>query len=247
MDAAPTRVTPHPFGRLEDLDLAFADAARPALVTALLAQCAGGEPADWWAQPVGTRIAALLTLFAADRRDDRVELSAECLRPDCRTTFGFELPLADLAAQAPDTTRWDVALPDARRLTLRPPTGADLMRWHAARPATAEAARALMLGDLVIAGRPTPHDAPAIAAAVIAHDPLVSLTVGAACPACDKAQEVAVDLEGLVLSHFHSRQRAVLDEVHRLATAYGWSEPQILAIPPARRAAYLAILDGDAR
>ncbi|MET0722074.1 MAG: hypothetical protein ABWY64_14700, partial [Tardiphaga sp.] len=30
-----------------------------------------------------------------------------------------------------------------------------------------------------------------------------------------------------------------LDDVHRLATAYGWDEESVLALTPARRAAYL--------
>jgi hypothetical protein len=36
-----------------------------------------------------------------------------------------------------------------------------------------------------------------------------------------------------------ARARALLAEVHSLARAYGWTEPEILALSPQRRAAYL--------
>jgi hypothetical protein len=38
------------------------------------------------------------------------------------------------------------------------------------------------------------------------------------------------------LSHWAER---CLDQVHTLARAYGWSEAQILALSPVRRACYL--------
>ena len=41
-----------------------------------------------------------------------------------------------------------------------------------------------------------------------------------------------------------ARAGALLHEVHRLASAYGWSEAQILALSPARRAQYLALVEG---
>jgi hypothetical protein len=34
----------------------------------------------------------------------------------------------------------------------------------------------------------------------------------------------------------------VLGDVHELARAYGWSEPEVLALSPWRRAAYLALV-----
>ena len=36
-----------------------------------------------------------------------------------------------------------------------------------------------------------------------------------------------------------SRAVQLLDEVHQLATAYGWTEAEILALSDTRRAAYL--------
>jgi len=232
------------FGRVEDLDLEFASADRPTLVTALLAQCAGGDADYWWTQPVGARAAALLELYAFNGRTDQVELSAGCLRPLCGVTFGFTLPLRELSAQVPRAETWHVSVAEGHRITLRWPTGRDLLRWRAARPATREQALAMMLDDLVLDGRPTADDAAVIAQALADSDPLVVLTVAAECPACGHTQDVAVDVEGLVLLHFSQQQRVLLYDVHRLATRYGWTEAEVLNVPPARRALYLSLIDG---
>lgn len=240
-----------PFGAAEDLDLEFAGADRPTLATALLARCAGGGSDRWWAQSAGARIAALLHLYARDSGNDRVELSARCVHAGCDETFAFELPLGALAAHPPMPATVGVILAGGRRVTLRQPIGRDLARWRLARPATRAQAMRLMLDDLLVEGAPGPDEALSpeqeltISEAIAARDPLVALTVGADCPACGRAQDVAVDAEGLALRHFARRQQAMLRDVHRLARSYGWSERQIMALPAARRASYLALIDGD--
>jgi hypothetical protein len=103
---------------------------------------------------------------------------------------------------------------------------------------------ALMLGDLIVEGSGGPRDEHVIAEAVAAHDPLVALTVAAACPTGGRAPDVAVDIEGFALRHFAGRQQAMLRDVHRLAERYGWTECQIMDLPASRRASYLALIDG---
>lgn len=232
------------FGRVEDLDLEFASTDRPTLVTALLARCAGGDPEYWWMQPVGARAAALLELFALNGQTDQVEFSASCAAQQCGETFGFALPLLELAAQVPREEACHVSLSGGRRITLRRPIGRDLLRWRAARPATREQALTMMLDDLVLDGRPEVDDVATLAEALADSDPLVALSVAAECPACGLAQDVAIDVEGLVLAHFRQRQRVLLHDVHRLATEYGWTESEVLNVPPSRRAVYLSLIDG---
>ena len=76
-------------------------------------------------------------------------------------------------------------------------------------------------------------------------DPLVDFTVSCCCPACGAPNEVAVDLEALALTSLLGRQRALLQEVHRFASRYGWTESEVLALPPARRARYLAFFEDE--
>lgn len=237
-----------PFGAGGDLDLDFGQSDRPGLVTALLARCAQpDDPEFWWEQPVGGRTAALLRLIGlTDPAAAALAFSARCTRSGCAERYEFELALGALLERACVPALVSVALDAGRTVRLRQPTGADLRRWRETRPRSHEAAVSAILASLVVEGRVDVDDAPVLARALGEHDPLVGFSVLARCPACDDAQEVAIDLEAVALARLQARQQALLEDVHRLACRYGWSEAEILALPPARRARYLALIEAEA-
>ena len=244
MDLAPSHAAMRPFGDAVDLDLDFGQPDRPGLVTTLLAQCGEHrDPAFWWSQPVGGRTAALLRLVALTEQRDDLSLSARCVAAACGKSFEFELPLRSLPGGAADAGPLRVQLDDKRALTMRRPTGEDLRRWRDAQPMSRAEALRVMLDSLVLAGQAGPEDEAAVSASIAAMDPLVDFTVSCRCPTCGAPNEVAVDLEALALARLVGRQRALLDEVHRFASHYGWTESEVLAVPPARRARYLALIE----
>jgi hypothetical protein len=59
------------------------------------------------------------------------------------------------------------------------------------------------------------------------------------CPACDARQAVHLDIPSFLWAEIRHAAQRLLDEVHELAWAYGWSESAILAMSAARRQAYL--------
>jgi hypothetical protein len=233
------------FGAVEDLELDFRDDDRPSLVTALLARCAAGDEQYWWQQPVGTRIAALLQLLAVTDRSSRLELQARCTQAGCREMFEFELSLPSLVEQASTASPLEVLLDGQRRVSMRCATGEDLRRWRAAGPRSRHEAIATMIATLRIDGTVGPDDNLALAEAISARDPLVDFSVACDCPACGVMQSLPVDLEGVALRQLDARQRALLEDVHRLASRYGWTEAEVLAIAPSRRARYLALIDAE--
>jgi hypothetical protein len=257
------------FGRAEDLDIAL-DAAldtalhtatqshRPALVTQLLQRCddrgaAEDGEAFWWSRPVGTRIGALLRLVALTEATDSLGVVLRCVQADCGERFEVELPLHELAARAPDAKASDtplrVDLPGGRSASLRLPTGNDLRDWATLPHAGCADAIAAVIASLRIDGEPRSGDAgdaAALAEAIAAHDPLVAFSVASTCPACGAEDELPVDLEGLALRQLAQRQQRLVVQVHRLASRYGWTEQQALALPPGRRERYLALIDNDA-
>ena len=244
MDLLPADVVMRPFGHAEDLDVDFGQSDRPGLVTTLLAQC--GERSDaafWWAQPVGARTAALLRLVALTEQRDDMSLSARCVAPKCGESFEFDLPLCDLPGGAADAEPLRVQLDAGRVLTMRRPTGQDLRRWRDAHPQSRAEAVRLMLDSLVLDGDVGPDDQAAVSTSIAGMDPLVDFTVSCRCPACGTAGEVAVDLESLALASLVRRQRALLQEVHCFASHYGWTEAEVLAVPAARRARYVALIE----
>lgn len=54
-----------------------------------------------------------------------------------------------------------------------------------------------------------------------------------------------LDTAALLWDEISIRAGALLQEVHRLASSYGWSEEQILALSATRRAHYLALVEGE--
>lgn len=247
--AKTTNAAMRPFGALADLDLDFGHVDRPALVTTLLTTHGAegaSDPAFWWSRPVGTRIAALLRLLARTETLDALALSAYCVQPACGERFEFALPLHALPAineGFDDADPITLRLDGQRALRVRRPTGDDLLRWRDARPASREEALRLMLDALVLEGEVAPHDAHAVSASIAAADPLVDFRALAHCPACGAVNDVPVDLEALALARLRTHQQALLREVHQFASHYGWTEAQVLAIPPARRARYRKLIE----
>jgi hypothetical protein len=77
------------------------------------------------------------------------------------------------------------------------------------------------------------------------RDPLTALELEARCPACGAPLKVEFDLETELLKRFEVRQARMLRHVHRLASAYHWSEAQILRLPAWRRNYYLSQLEEE--
>jgi hypothetical protein len=65
------------------------------------------------------------------------------------------------------------------------------------------------------------------------------LQLGLACETCAGEWTLAFDSGAFLWEEIEARAMALLDDVHRLALAYGWSERTILSMSEARRAAYL--------
>ena len=61
------------------------------------------------------------------------------------------------------------------------------------------------------------------------------------CPDCGASTTADVDVTGLLTDRVADQAQRVFLDVADLASAYGWSEPQILALPEPRRRAYLEL------
>jgi hypothetical protein len=59
------------------------------------------------------------------------------------------------------------------------------------------------------------------------------------CGGCGAQWQAPLDVCDWLWREIERHAKSLLDDVHSLASAYGWSEQQILELNPARRAAYL--------
>ncbi len=97
------------------------------------------------------------------------------------------------------------------------------------------AAREQLIARCVIRGHPD--------ARVLSDlDPQADVQLDVDCPACGHAWREPFDIVTFLWAEVSVFARRLLGEVHELASAYGWSEEQILALSPARRNAYLEML-----
>jgi hypothetical protein len=69
--------------------------------------------------------------------------------------------------------------------------------------------------------------------------PLLDIRFGLACGACEKAFDTRFDIAAWLWYEVEGLARRAIATVDRLARAYGWSEGEILALSPRRRALYL--------
>ncbi len=74
-------------------------------------------------------------------------------------------------------------------------------------------------------------------------DPAADINLSLACEECGSYSSINLDIGALLWREIDAHARTLLTEVHDLARAYGWTEPEILALSPQRRAAYLDMVD----
>ncbi len=80
--------------------------------------------------------------------------------------------------------------------------------------------------------------------AIEAADPQANLQFDLECAECGHAWQETFDIVSFFWTELEDLAVRTLQDVHALATAYGWSEDQILALSPTRRALYLSMIGG---
>ena len=75
-------------------------------------------------------------------------------------------------------------------------------------------------------------------------DAQANIQVELECPSCRRGWTVAFDILAFFWSELDAWAQRMLVEVHKLASAYGWREADILAMSATRRSIYLNIING---
>ncbi len=248
------------FGQmLGDLDLDFKATSWPHLVTAVLHCCAVGPdgtrlpPAYFWDLTVGERLAALLLIAGQSLGTDLVVL-LQCPNRACGQQLEVALSVADLAGleREVETSNLIPTQQGGENLWLRRPTGRDQLQWLAGSFKDERTARNAMILTLASklpaawAETQIPEEAAlAISREMESRDPLIHFSLRVTCPSCQEEHPHTIDLQDLALDSLRQVQRRLLDDIHRLALNYHWSEADIAALPPWRRAHYLGRLEKD--
>lgn len=81
-----------------------------------------------------------------------------------------------------------------------------------------------------------------LAASLSENDPLAEIMLEAHCPDCEHNSRILLDIGEFFWVEFNSLARRLLQEVRILATAFHWSESEILGMSTARRRTYLEMV-----
>lgn len=73
-------------------------------------------------------------------------------------------------------------------------------------------------------------------------DPQADIQIALNCPACSAKWSSTFDISTYLWTEINAWAIRMLREIHRLASAYGWREAEILALSPIRRQLYLELI-----
>jgi hypothetical protein len=223
----------------------------------LLARCTDiAEHGDPAALSVGDREALLLNLHRVTF-GETLECVLRCPRPGCDQRMElaplvsdmlvapYEAPRAVhelLAEDGGATYRIAFRLPSSEDLdTVAATASVDVER--AARTLLARCVRAAMRDGDAIDFEELPQALrDALAREMQRLDPQAQVELDVSCPTCGHAFDVLFDAASFLLRELDADAARLLGEIHVLATSYGWSEHDILAIPAVRRACYIELI-----
>jgi hypothetical protein len=190
--------------------------------------------------PLGALNAALLRLREACF-GGRIDAYVDC--PRCGERLGLLLDAGELLDGAVESdSPGDLELAGLR---FRVPCSRDLATV-AGTALDAEAAAHRLLELCCLEARDASSDQLAellaeVETGLAALDPAADISLALACDSCGHGWEADFDIGALLWEEIEARARGLLGEIHGLARAYGWTEPEILALSPERRAAYLEL------
>lgn len=201
----------------------------------------GLEPAAAPDLRLGRRDRLLLQLRAATF-GPRVDLGTAC--PQCREAVAVSLSTTALTVEPAGDETATLALGEAR-FRLRPVTSRDLAAIAGLQdPAQARQTLACRCLEPIGPAADAPlllseENLETVAGRLAELDPQADIFATLDCPGCGHSWQAAIDI-GLVLAHdIETAAQRLAGEIHDIASAYHWSEAEILALPRTRRRFYL--------
>lgn len=182
-------------------------------------------------EPLGQRNAGLLRLRAALVGPS---LSSTTPCPGCDERLALDVETSALLASAGEPPS-EVTVGGRR---FAPVTSRHLAALAAAPPS--DAALSLVAACALDSdSKHDPVDVSAVEAALDEADPLADIVFTLTCVSCGKEWDECLDVPTLVWTELGHLVAELLDGVHVLASAYGWSEQEVLGLPAQRRQAYI--------
>ncbi len=196
--------------------------------------------ADW---PLGRRNRALAELRCACFGS---ALQGWTACPQCGEKLEFDMDaraLTQQQTQQQEHEQTGTIVVDGR--TFRLPTSRDLARIAGEQDPSAAARR--LLEACQVEGQAEENegekqDVEKIGERMAQADPLAEIVLTFQCPVCGDTRNEVLDLPTFLWAEIEARVKRLLVEIHTLASAYGWTEAEILSLSDARRQLYLEMV-----
>lgn len=192
---------------------------------------------------LGARNAALVKL-RANLFGAAWPLRSSC--PSCKANNEFSVDaqalVTELASRLPDSEQTYRLNVGERSIAFRLPSSDDLVK--AANSGDADTTALALLQHCVVNGDQMDLDVATqeqLSTRMQELDPAAVVSFSITCPACSHAWDAVIDVGSAVWTEVKAAAERLLLDIDALARTYGWSEPQILALSPLRRAAYLQL------
>jgi hypothetical protein len=171
----------------------------------------------------------------------------EC--PGCGDRIEIELQVSDLHLLPPDWMPHPLALEqEGYSVQFRLPTSADLTQLPLQNPTQAKQQlleQCFLSAQYQGQAQPIETLPTTVIEAVIREmaqaDRQADLQFALDCPECQHHWQIGFDIVSFLWREIDGWARRTLEEVHQLASAYGWREADILAMSPWRRHYYLEL------
>jgi hypothetical protein len=189
-------------------------------------------------------------LFAFRERLFGRQMACIAVCPGCDGRLELTLDAAEVRSVSGQGTGTEVALSSAGyELRFRPPNSSDVMVASQALP---DQRRQLILSRCLLSASANgaPASAEQLPAAIMdavaeemaKADPLADMQLAVSCACCGHNWQAAFDIVSFLWSEIEAAAVRLMHEIHRLASAYGWCEREILALSATRRHLYLAMV-----
>jgi hypothetical protein len=184
---------------------------------------------------LGQRDARLLALREMMFGSDATGVT-DC--PECGERIELRFSCSDIHPATDTESPTEVAVKsNGREVRFRLPTSADLL--------AVSSSGQLLERCLLSRGNRLREDfLPAVSEKMSSADPMADIQLALNCPNCEHKWKAAFDIVAFLWREISAAARRLLREVHTLASAYGWTEAEILALSPARRRFYLEMANG---
>jgi hypothetical protein len=166
------------------------------------------------------------------------EISGRSDCPECGKTMELSFNSSDFFSLTETGSPNEVLVEgNGRELRFRLPTSVDLLAISSAEQ---------LLERCLLGGgdRVTENLHAAVGEKMSGADPMADIHLALNCPNCQQAWNAPFDIVAFLWREISAAARRLLREVHMLASAYGWTETEILSLSPARRRAYLELATG---